>query len=67
MSGGAPGWTDDRKREVAQLRRDLLHALGRLDALDLHESGAHLALAIHRLETGSLGMMYVDEGTAASH
>jgi hypothetical protein len=48
----SPGQLDD-------LRGELLGLLERLDMLQLHEVGAHVAMAVHRLEVAHLGLIHI--------
>jgi hypothetical protein len=45
--------------ELHDLRRELLGLLARADMLELHEVGAHVAMALHRLEVAHLGLIHV--------
>lgn len=45
--------------ELERLRRQLPDVLARPDMLRLHEVGAGLAMAVHRLEAAHLGLIHV--------
>lgn len=45
--------------ELARLRVDLLDVLARLDLLELHDVGADVAMAVHRLESAHLGLIHL--------
>lgn len=44
-----------------EIKADLLRLLERLDALGLHQAGAHLSMAIHSLESAPTGRLRVRE------